>query len=144
MWIYVLVSVVSLLSLSLGGVCCVVVPPVLVLLEGRELLELLELYQFHWRDLFFIPPTTSTNWGDNNWIFLFIIYFPLHMVLSQKLISPNSIYLILPDFLSLIKMENQQCKINFKWNCQWQNIQTFRRKYWAIPVWFPVRERYFK
>lgn len=74
------------------------------------LLELLELYQFRWRDLFFIPPTTSTNWGNNNWIFLFIIYFPLHMVLSQKLISPNSIYLILPDFLSLIKMENQSAK----------------------------------
>lgn len=32
------------------------------------------------------------------------------MVLSQKLISPNSIYLILPDFLSLIKMENQSAK----------------------------------
>ena len=74
------------------------------------LLELLELYQFHWRDLFFTPPTTSTNWGNNDWIFLFIIYFPLHMVLSQKLISPNSIYLILPDFLSLIKMENQCAK----------------------------------
>ena len=115
-----------------------------VLHPTQPLLELLELYQFHLRDLFFIPPTTSTNWGNNNWIFLFIIYFPLHMVLSKNLISPNSVYLILPDFLSLIKMENQQCKINFKWNCQWQNIQTFRRKYWAIPAWFPVRERYFK
>lgn len=76
------------------------------------LLELLELYQSAEEICFsFHPPPPRTE----AIITEFFVYHLLSFCtwFCQKL-SPNSIYLILPDFLSLIKMENQSAKNQFQ------------------------------